>query len=47
MAYSEAVISAARALYLKRLTPGEIQKKLGLNSPRIVYYWATKYEWYT
>ncbi|EFA6280568.1 terminase [Escherichia coli] len=46
MAYSDEVIAAARALYLKRYTPKEIQKKLGLNSPRIVYYWATKYEWY-
>ncbi|EHM3034440.1 hypothetical protein KF998_005264, partial [Escherichia coli] len=47
MAYSDEVIVAAKSLYLKRHTPKEIQKKLGLNSPRIVYYWATKFEWYT
>ena len=47
MAYSDEVIAAAKSLYLKRHTPKEIQKKLGLNSPRIVYYWATKFEWYT
>ncbi|HHH6314035.1 TPA: terminase family protein, partial [Escherichia coli] len=46
MAYSDEVIAAAKSLYLKRHTPKEIQKKLGLNSPRIVYYWATKFEWY-
>ncbi|MGT3282143.1 terminase large subunit domain-containing protein [Yersinia enterocolitica] len=47
MAYSDEVIAAAKSLYLKRHTPKEIQKKLGLNSPRIIYYWATKFEWYT
>lgn len=46
MAYSEEVIAAAKALYLKRHTPKEIQRKLKLSSPRVVYYWATKYEWY-
>ncbi|MGT3245000.1 terminase large subunit domain-containing protein [Yersinia enterocolitica] len=47
MAYSDEMIAAAKSLYLKRHTPKEIQKKLGLNSPRIIYYWATKFEWYT
>ncbi|HDL7645888.1 TPA: terminase family protein [Yersinia enterocolitica] len=47
MAYSDEVIAAAKSLYLKRHTPKEIRKKLGLNSSRIIYYWATKFEWYT
>ncbi|MGL4925630.1 MAG: terminase large subunit domain-containing protein [Plesiomonas shigelloides] len=47
MAYSEEVIAAAKALYLKQYTPREIKKKLQLTSPRVVYYWATKFEWYT
>lgn len=47
MAHSEEVIAAAKALYLKKHTPKEIQQKLNLNSPRIIYYWATKFEWYT
>lgn len=43
--YSEALIFEARYLYLKKFTPQEIAKELGLNSPRPVYYWAEKYQW--
>ncbi|KAB7715717.1 terminase [Plesiomonas shigelloides] len=46
MAYSDEVVSAAKALYLKRHTPKEIQKKLNLSSVRVIYYWAAKFEWY-
>ncbi|MND87298.1 Terminase-like family protein [compost metagenome] len=45
MAYPEELRHAARGLYLKRWTPQEIKDELGLNSCRIVYYWAEKYGW--
>ncbi|MBV7598022.1 terminase large subunit domain-containing protein [Aeromonas sp. sia0103] len=45
MAYPEELRAAARGLYLKRWTPQEIKDELGLNSCRIVYYWAEKYGW--
>ncbi|EEP9439761.1 terminase [Salmonella enterica subsp. enterica serovar Reading] len=47
MAYSQEVIDKARALYLQRNTPREIRDRLKLASVRVVYYWATKFEWYT
>ncbi|WP_336368779.1 terminase large subunit domain-containing protein [Avibacterium paragallinarum] len=43
--YSDEVIYAARHLYLKKWTPAEIAKELGLNSVRPIYYWAEKYNW--
>lgn len=43
--YNEDLIFEARYLYLKKYTPQEIAKELGLNSPRVVYYWAEKYNW--
>ncbi|MFC0973977.1 terminase large subunit domain-containing protein [Pasteurella multocida] len=43
--YDEEVIFQARYLYLKKYSPSEIAKELGLNSPRPVYYWAEKYNW--
>ncbi|MDP8173670.1 terminase family protein [Pasteurella skyensis] len=43
--YSEETIFEARYLYLKKHSPAEIAKELGLNSPRPVYYWAEKYNW--
>lgn len=43
--YSEELIYEARYLYLKKHTPQEIAKELGLNSARPVYYWAEKYNW--
>lgn len=43
--YSEEVIFEARYLYLKKYSPQEIAKELGLNSPRPIYYWAEKYQW--
>lgn len=43
--YSDEVIYEARYLYLKKFSPQEIAKELGLNSPRPVYYWAEKYQW--
>lgn len=43
--YNEDLIYEARYLYLKKHTPQEIAKELGLNSPRVVYYWAEKYNW--
>ena len=42
MAYPEEIRNAARGLYLKRWTPQEIKDELGLNSCRIIYYWAEK-----
>ncbi|MFQ2249004.1 terminase large subunit domain-containing protein [Aeromonas dhakensis] len=45
MAYPEEIRNAARGLYLKRWTPQEIKDELGLNSCRIVYYWAEKHGW--
>lgn len=45
MAYCEEIRIAAQRLYLKRWTPKEIKDELGLNSPRVVYYWAEKYGW--
>ncbi|EDT3961273.1 terminase [Salmonella enterica subsp. enterica serovar Richmond] len=47
MAYSQETIDKARALYLQRNTPREIRNRLKLASVRVVYYWATKFEWYT
>ncbi|HAG2211219.1 TPA: terminase [Salmonella enterica] len=47
MAYSQETIDKARALYLQRNTPREIRGRLKLASVRVVYYWATKFEWYT
>ncbi|ELW7418167.1 terminase family protein [Salmonella enterica] len=47
MAYSQETIDKARALYLQRNTPREIRDRLKLASVRVVYYWATKFEWYT
>ncbi|HFW3090568.1 TPA: terminase family protein [Salmonella enterica subsp. enterica serovar Reading] len=47
MAYSQEIIDKARALYLQRNTPREIRDRLKLASVRVVYYWATKFEWYT
>lgn len=47
MAYSQETIDKARALYLQRNTPREIRARLKLASVRVVYYWATKFEWYT
>lgn len=43
--YDDEVIYQARYLYLKKYSPQEIVKELGLNSPRPVYYWAEKYNW--
>lgn len=43
--YSDEVIYSARHLYLKKWTPAEIAKELGLNSARPIYYWAEKYNW--
>ena len=43
--YSDEVIFEARYLYLKKYTPAEIARELGLNSARPVYYWAEKYNW--
>lgn len=43
--YSEEVIFEARYLYLKKYSPQEIAKELGLNSARPIYYWAEKYNW--
>lgn len=43
--YSEELIFEARYLYLKKYSPQEIARELGLNSPRPVYYWAEKYNW--
>ncbi len=45
MAYCEEIRLAAMRLYLKRWTPKEIKDELGLASPRVVYYWAEKYNW--
>lgn len=45
MAYPDEIRDAARGLYLKRWTPQEIKDELGLNSCRIVYYWAEKFGW--
>ncbi|WP_250210726.1 terminase large subunit domain-containing protein [Serratia marcescens] len=45
MAYPEEIRNAARGLYLKRWTPQEIKDELGLNSCRIIYYWAEKLGW--
>ena len=45
MAYPEEIRNAAKGLYLKRWTPQEIKDELGLNSCRIVYYWAEKLGW--
>ncbi|HHF0505308.1 TPA: terminase family protein, partial [Vibrio antiquarius] len=45
MAYSPETRHAARALYLKAWTPQEIADELGINSNRIIYYWADKYGW--
>ncbi|EBP4367129.1 terminase [Salmonella enterica] len=47
MAYSQETIDKARSLYLQRNTPREIRDQLKLASVRVVYYWATKFEWYT
>ncbi|EEE5034460.1 terminase [Salmonella enterica subsp. diarizonae] len=47
MAYSQEIIDKARALYLQRNSPREIRDRLKLASVRVVYYWATKFEWYT
>ncbi|EGP1672660.1 terminase [Salmonella enterica] len=47
MAYSQETIDKARSLYLQRNTPREIRDRLKLSSVRAVYYWATKFEWYT
>ncbi|EKH9051300.1 terminase family protein [Salmonella enterica] len=47
MAYSQETIDKARSLYLQRNTPREIRDRLKLSSVRVVYYWATKFEWYT
>ncbi|EGH3360323.1 terminase [Salmonella enterica] len=47
MAYSQETIDKARVLYLQRNTPREIRDRLKLASVRVVYYWATKFEWYT
>ncbi|EGZ8131832.1 terminase, partial [Salmonella enterica] len=47
MAYSQEIIDKARSLYLQRNTPREIRDRLKLASVRVVYYWATKFEWYT
>ncbi|MGP9420611.1 terminase large subunit domain-containing protein [Ewingella sp. AOP9-I1-14] len=43
--YSEELIGVARSLYLKRATPKEIAKDLNLPNARIIYYWATKWNW--
>lgn len=45
MAYPEEIRNAAKGLYLKRWTPQEIKDELGLNSCRIIYYWAEKLGW--
>lgn len=43
--YSEEIIFEARYLYLKKYSPQEIARELGLNSARPIYYWAEKYQW--
>ncbi|MGY2799863.1 uncharacterized protein YjcR [Ewingella americana] len=43
--YAEELIGVARSLYLKRATPKEIAKDLNLPNARIIYYWATKWNW--
>lgn len=46
MAYTQHTIEQARQLYLQRYTPKEIRDRLGIASTRVIYYWATKFEWY-
>ncbi|WGE29428.1 terminase family protein [Edwardsiella tarda] len=46
MAYSQEIIDQARSLYLQRYTPREIRDRLKLPGERVVYYWATKFQWY-
>ncbi len=36
---------AAQSLWVRGHKASEIKDKLGLNNPRIVYYWAEKYDW--
>lgn len=43
--YDDEIIYSARFLYLKKYTPKEIAKELGLDSARPIYYWAEKYNW--
>lgn len=43
--YSEELITVARSLYLRHMTPGEIARELNLPNARVVYYWADKGGW--
>lgn len=43
--YSDEIKAKAKELYLASLTPTEIAKKLGINSPRTVYSWINKGNW--
>ena len=43
--YSDETIRLARSFYIKRWTPKEIAEELKLNSVRVVYAWAEKYQW--
>lgn len=43
--YSDELITVARSLYLRHMTPGEIARELNLPNARTVYYWADKGSW--
>ncbi|MEN3260701.1 terminase family protein [Sodalis endosymbiont of Spalangia cameroni] len=43
--YSDELITVARSLYLRHMTPGEIARELNLPNARVVYYWADKGGW--
>ncbi|MBL4761379.1 MAG: terminase family protein [Gammaproteobacteria bacterium] len=43
--YPPEIIESAKLLYLKKWSPNEIQKQLGLNNARVVYQWAQKGAW--
>lgn len=43
--YSDETVEAAKKLFLKRWAPKKIAQELKLNSVRVVYSWADKYDW--
>ncbi|MFA0607256.1 terminase large subunit domain-containing protein [Vibrio amylolyticus] len=45
MAYSDEIKEAARKLYLRAVPPKQIAEKLNINSDRIIYTWAEKFDW--
>ncbi|ABC27307.1 Mu-like prophage FluMu protein gp28 [Hahella chejuensis KCTC 2396] len=43
--YPPEIIEAAKGLFLRHITPAEIQQQLGINNVRVIYQWIERHNW--